>query len=110
MSDLTIGLLRKSCLLRESCLGWEGRLLEAATEAGGKTIGRRRPEARRHAHGCGAKGRRWQEKKRADHLHLKGHILFLIFNITAEISFTLKNIKMYIKGILNFKTTKSVKF
>ena len=58
MWDLTIGLLGKSCLLRESCLGWEGRLLEAATEAGGKTVGSGSPKARGHAHGRSAKGRR----------------------------------------------------
>lgn len=58
MLDLTIGLWRKSCLLRESGLGWEGRLLEAAAKAGGETIGGRSAEARRHAHGGGAKGGR----------------------------------------------------
>lgn len=53
---LTIGLLGKSCLLRESCLGWEGRLLETATKAGGETVGSRCAKACRHAHRRSAKG------------------------------------------------------
>lgn len=54
---LTIGLLGKSCLLREGCLGGEGRLLEAAAEAGRKTVGGRGAEACRHAQGRSAEGR-----------------------------------------------------
>ena len=97
MLDLTIGLLRKSCLLRESCLGWEGRLLEAAAEAGGKTVGSRSPEPRRHAHGCGAKGRRWQEKRQADHLQTKDRFSYTHTQHYETDIIYLKNSTMYFK-------------
>lgn len=104
MLALTIGLLRKSCLLRESCLGWEGRLLEAATEAGGETVGSGGAEPSGHAHGRRAKGGRWWER-RGLVTHIQRHILFPYS--TLQTSLTLKNIKRYIKGILNSKTQKT---
>lgn len=97
MLDLTIGLLRKGCLLRESCLGWEGRLLEAATKAGGKTVGRGSPKPRRHAHGCRAEGRRWQEKRKAGHLRRVGFRIYTHSQSYETDIIYLKNSMMYFK-------------
>lgn len=50
-----------------------------------------------------------REKRRADHWHTRAR-LFLILSITEETSSTLKNVQMYIKGILNSKTQQLISF